>query len=71
MQLEGGSIPGHFDFFEEAAVAERVEQPEAQALVESCALDNIAEAKHLARRVERAEHLRGVHHGFHQVRLSW
>jgi hypothetical protein len=71
MQLEGRSIPRHFDFFEEAAMAQRVEQPEAQALVEPCALDDIAETQHLARRVERAEHLRGVHHGFHEVRLSW
>ena len=70
LDLEGATVAAHVDLLQQPAMVQRVEHPEAMALVESGALDDVAQPQRLAGGRERTEHLRRVHHGFHDVRLA-
>ena len=51
---------------------ERMEQPEAHAFTESGPLDDVAEAQHLARGLERLEQRGGMHQRLDEIAVrSW
>ena len=67
--LAGEPIAVVLDLLDEAAVAQRVEQPEAHALGEPGAVHDVAQAQRLPRLLERPQHLRSVHQRFHEIEL--
>ena len=68
--LDNETIMPFVDLLDEPALVERVQEPEAHALAVSGSLDDVAQAQHVAWRVERLENLRGVHQRLHDVRIA-
>ena len=67
--LGGEPVAVAVDLLQEAAVVQRVEQPEAHALAEARAVHDVAQAQRLAAVLERPQHLRGVDERLDDVEL--
>ncbi len=70
LQVGQQPIPALVDFFNEVAVTQRVQQPEAEALAEPRALDDVAQAQRLAARLKRPEDFGGMDDRLNNVRLA-
>src|SRR5437667_6986104 len=64
------TIAAFVDLFDEPAVMERVQEPEAQTLAVPRARDHVAEAQDFAARLECPENLRCVQDGLYEVRAA-
>ena len=67
--LAGETIAVVLDLLDEAAVAQRVEQPEAHALGEAGAVHDVAQAQRFPWLLKRPQHLRSVHQRLHEIQL--